>query len=121
MTRFIKLRRALLVSVSLAALLAGCSEYLDRRDTISLNGGNALATNQVTMMVDPWPRESANKNIAFNGDKMESAVNRYRTNRVIPPRGIGTSSTYGDSQQQNQGAAQNNTTPLGPTVNAPVK
>ena len=38
------------------AALAGCSEYLDRRDTISLNGGNSVATNEVTQMVDPWPR-----------------------------------------------------------------
>jgi len=56
-----------LALAALAVLLAGCSEYLDRRETISLNGGNALATNEVTMMVDPWPRDSADKNIAFNG------------------------------------------------------
>ena len=76
------------------AALAGCSEYLDRRETISLNGGNAVATNEVTQMVDPWPRDSANNNIAFNGEKMESAIERYRTNRVIPPQGIGTSANY---------------------------
>ncbi len=73
-------------TVALAALLAvlgGCSEYLDRRDTIALSGGNAVATNVVTQMVDPWPRASANRNIAFNGPRMESAFERYRTNRVI--------------------------------------
>ena len=57
-----------LALAALGVLLAGCSEYLDRRETISLNGGNALATNEVTMMVDPWPRYSANRNIAFNGE-----------------------------------------------------
>ena len=51
------------------AALAGCSEYLDRRETISLSGGNAVATNEVTQMVDPWPRDSANRNIAYNGDE----------------------------------------------------
>ena len=72
-------------SLALAAVLAmlgGCSEYLDRRDTIALSGGNAVATNKVTHMVDPWPRDSANRDIAFNGAKMETAIERYRTNKL---------------------------------------
>ena len=75
-------------------MLAGCSEYLDRRDTVALSGGDAVATNRVTQMIDPWPRASADRNIAFNGEKMQSAVERYRTGRVIQPRGIGTSGSY---------------------------
>ncbi|MEI9805979.1 MAG: hypothetical protein WDN48_18375 [Pseudolabrys sp.] len=66
-------------------------------------------------MVDPWPRHSADNNIAFNGDKMTSAFERYRTNTVIRPNGTGTSQTY--QQQSNQ-------TPVGPTVTsqpAPAK
>jgi hypothetical protein len=108
-----------LALTALLVALAGCSEYLDRRDTISLNGGNSVATNEVTQMVDPWPRSSADKNIAFNGEKMETAVNRYRTGRVIAPRGIGTSA---DSQPASNGPT--NTAPVGPTViqsAAPVK
>jgi hypothetical protein len=109
-------------SAALAAMiagLAGCSQYsqyADRRDTIALSAGNAVATNQVTQMVDPWPRASANKNIAFNGNRMESAVERYRTNRVYPPNGTGTSATY----QAPASNVQNNTTPVGPTVTAPA-
>ena len=111
-----------LLTLALAALLAalaGCSEYLDRRDTISLGGGDSVATDKVTQMVDTWPRDSADRNIAFNGAKLETAVERYRTNRVIPPRGIGTSASY--QQGSNN---QNNAAPLGPTVTqsaAPVK
>ena len=92
MRPFSKAMRTLALAAVLA-VLGGCSEYLDRRDSIARSGGNAVATNVVTQMVDPWPRASANRNIAFNGERMESAVERYRTNRVIPPRGIGTSST----------------------------
>ncbi len=91
-----------LALAALLAALAGCSEYLDRRDTISLNGGNSVATNKVTQMVDPWPRASANRNIAFNGAKMETAVERYRTNRVIPPQGIGTSASYAAGLEQSE-------------------
>ena len=105
-------------SLALAAalvMLAGCSEYLDRRDTIALSGGNAVATNKVTHMVDPWPRDSANRDIAFNGAKMETAIERYRTNKVIPPRGTGTSATYEAAP-----VAQNNTAPVGPSLTQPA-
>lgn len=115
MQPFSKTVRTLALAVVLAAL-GGCSEYLDRRDTITLNGGDSVATNQVTHMVDPWPRASANRNIAFNGEKMEHAVARYRTDRVIPPRGIGTSGSY---QDPGGGAAANapaTPAPVGPTV-----
>lgn len=110
--------RTLALAAFLSAL-CGCSEYLDRRDTISLGGGDSVATNKVSQMVDPWPRASADKNIAFNGAKMETAVERYRTNRVIAPQGIGTSGSY-----QQGSNSQNNTSPVGPTVTqaaAPVK
>ena len=106
-----------LALAGLLATLGGCSEYLDRRDTIALSAGNAVASDTVTHMVDPWPRSSANRNIAFNGPKMESAVERYRTNRVIPPRGIGTSGTYQDTQSSsNQGSAA----PVGPSATQPA-
>jgi hypothetical protein len=49
------------------------------------DAGDAKAINQVTMMVDPWPRHSANRNIAFNGERMQGAVERYRTHNVIRP------------------------------------
>jgi len=109
----------MLALAALLAALAGCSEYLDHRDTISLGGGDSVATNKVTQMVDPWPRDSANRNIAYNGPKMETAVERYRTNRVIPPQGIGTSASYQPSSNN-----QSNAGPVGPTAvqsAAPVK
>jgi hypothetical protein len=118
MQRSNNMLRALALATLLVAL-AGCSQYLDRRETISLGGGDSVATNKVTQMVDPWPRASADRNIAFSGAKMETAVERYRTNRVIAPQGVGTSGNY--QQGSNN---QNNATPVGPTVTqaaAPVK
>ena len=101
----------------LFAILGGCSEYLDRRDSIALSGGNAVEANVVTHTVDPWPPASANRNFAFNGDRMETAFTRYRTNRVIQPRGIDTSSSYSDSGNSNN---QNSAGPVAPTVTAPA-
>ncbi len=107
---------AALALAALFAALAGCSEYLDRRDTIAMSGGNAVATDQVTHMVDPWPRDSANRDIAYNGEKMQTAVERYRTNKVTPPQGIGTASSY------QAPAVQNNVAPVGQSITqAPVK
>jgi len=114
MPRFSKTLRAIALGATLAAL-AGCSEYLDRRDTIAVQGGNAVHGNMVVQMVDPWPRESANRTIAYNGVVMQSAVERYRTGRVIPPSGINTGTTY-----QSPTSQQNNTQPVGPTVTQPA-
>ncbi|MBX6327389.1 MAG: hypothetical protein IRY89_02315 [Pseudolabrys sp.] len=107
--------------LGLAGVVAGCSEYLDHRDTITLNGGNAVATNVVTQMVDPWPRASANRNIAFNGEVMEGAMLRYRTHRVIPPRGTSTSSSYKQEEGTSPGTDSGTVQPLGPTPSQQVK
>jgi hypothetical protein len=90
-----------LVMIAVCAALAGCSDlYTDRRDTVAASAGDALFSNQVTQMVDPWPRASADRNIAFDGQRMQAAVQRYRENRVIEPVSAMTSSSgYGQAPQ----------------------
>lgn len=82
--------------IAVCTALTGCSDiYYDRRDTIAFSGGDAVKTDEIAQMVDPWPRSSANRDIPFNGQKMQSAVERYRTNKVIPPvSGMTSSSGY---------------------------
>lgn len=84
----------LVTGAALAAiLLGGCSDlYYDHRDTVSLGAGDAVATNIATQTVDFWPVAAGRRNIVSDGQKMQSAVERYRTNKVTPPSGIGTSS-----------------------------
>jgi hypothetical protein len=96
----------------LGTLLAGCSDiYFDRRENIVPAAGDAIAINRAAQMVDPWSPASANKNIAFNGPKMQSAVERYRQNRVIPPASASTSSVaYQQQQAQTAGATASSTT-----------
>jgi len=78
--------RKLAAAVALAALLAGCSDiYYDRRDTIALGAGDDIAANAIGEVRDPWPANGGNTNIAFNGQKMQSAIERYRTDKVTPP------------------------------------
>jgi hypothetical protein len=97
-------------------LLAACSEYFDRREGISLNAGDALAADKVTMMVDPWPRVSADKNIRFNGERMQKAVARYRENKVIEPRGNGTSDAFEAQPGASPAPETAAPKPVGPSV-----
>jgi hypothetical protein len=90
----------------LTAVLAGCSDlYYDRRETIALGAKDAVATDQIEQMIDPWPRHSENRNIAFNGEKMQTAVQRYRTNKVVAPVNVTTSSAAYQAAQQSAAAA----------------
>ena len=95
--------------------------YLDRRDSIELSAGDANAHNIAVQMVDPWPRYAGNRNLAFNGQRMQAAVERYRNNQVIPPRGMSSSSVYAPPSNNNPGPPANNNSPVGPTVAGAVK
>jgi hypothetical protein len=96
--------------------LASCSEYLARRDTISVYGGDAVMGNRVVQMVDPWPPAAADRTIAYDGTVMTRAVRRYHEGRVIQPSLGGTSSAYQESQPNAQ--AQGNDLP---PANAPTQ
>ena len=89
----------------LSIALSGCSDiYLDRRDTISLVSGEAMAANQVAQTIDPWSPASAKKNFAYNGEKAATASERYRTGRVIQPAHTTTSSApFVQSQSASSG------------------
>jgi hypothetical protein len=76
---------AAVAAAAIGSMLGGCSDlYTDRRDTVSLSGGDAVAANRVAQMVDPWPPHSGNTNIAFNGERMQRTVECYRDDNVIP-------------------------------------
>jgi hypothetical protein len=88
-------RFAIVAALVVGGALSGCSDiYYDRRETISLGADDAVATNKVTQMIDPWPPQSGNRHIPGNGDRVAGAVERYRMNKVTAPVGNGTSNTY---------------------------
>jgi hypothetical protein len=81
-----RVARTIAAAVTLGTVLAGCSDlYYDRRDTIALSSGDAVAANEIAQTIDPWPPQSGNTHIATNGQRMQSAIERYRTNKVTPP------------------------------------
>ena len=83
--------RGAMLALATAPLLSGCV-YLDHRDTVSFAAGDAVATNKIIHMVDPWPPRAGDRNIAFDGERMVLAAERYRADKVKEPRGINTSS-----------------------------
>lgn len=38
-----------------AAVLSGCADYMNRRDTVALRSGNAAEANTAIHTVNPWP------------------------------------------------------------------
>lgn len=82
------------LAVLTLTVLAGCSDiYYDRRETIAFGGADALATSQAVQTIDPWPPKSADRYHTTEGAVVATAIQRYRTGRVIKPRGTGTSSS----------------------------
>jgi len=89
--------RGAILALAATTLLGACTDmYLDRRDTVSLAAGDAVAANKVTHMVDPWPIRAGDRNIAYDGERMAAAAERYRTDKVKNPVGTGTSSVKYD-------------------------
>ena len=107
MSQAANLRYLMLVALAgFGTLAAGCSDiYYDRRDTLSLAAGDAVATNIATHTIDVWPIEAGEQRIVTSGQKAQGAVERYRTNKVTPPVGTGTSSiSYQSAQPASQAA-----------------
>ena len=68
-------------------------------------------------MIDPWPRASAKRNIAYSGEKAATAAERYRTGKVIAPVNATTSSAaYAAAAAQAQSTANSQASPS-PTGN----
>src|SRR6266498_2055652 len=87
-------RIRLLFVVVGAVQAAACAQYLDRKETVAFSAGNAVNTNVVTHVIDPWPAHVGNTRIVSNGERMQKSVERYRRNRVTDP-GCAQSPTQG--------------------------
>ena len=115
---------AIVLAALLGVTLGACSEHFDRRDGITLHTGEAVAANRVAHMIDPWPRASAKRNIAYSGEKAATAAERYRTGKVIAPVNATTSSAaYAAAAAQAQSTAnsQASPSPNGNNSSSPAK
>lgn len=115
--------KAVAVVVVIASAVAGCAEiYYDRRETVGAGSGDAVASNKVSQMIDPWSAASANNRIAFNGQLMQSAQDRYNRGKVITPvLPTQASKDYQQAQQQAASSQSATSTSTSATPAAPVK
>ena len=94
------MRRANKLSVAavlLGAMLGGCSDlYWDRRETVAFYAGDAPASNIAIHTIDPWPPAASKRRLTANGELMQRAAERYRTNKTTPLRPLGTTSVKVD-------------------------
>jgi hypothetical protein len=115
--------KGIAVVVVIASAVAGCAEiYYDRRETVGSGSGDAIETNKVAQMIDPWSRASANNQIAFNGRLMQSAQDRYNRGKVYTPV-LPTQASKDYQQAQQQAASSQSATTQSTTATpaAPVK
>jgi hypothetical protein len=63
---------------------------------VSFQAGNAIESNKAVHVIDPWPPAAADRSLASDGQRMQRAVDRYRTNKTTPLQTTSTSSVgYG--------------------------
>ncbi|HMN38578.1 MAG TPA: hypothetical protein PKD49_12840 [Hyphomicrobium sp.] len=77
-----------LLAASACALLVGCDDYLERRDTITLGVGDASAVNKATQTINRWPSAARQDRWLSDGERARSAVSRYRSRTVTPPAAL---------------------------------
>jgi hypothetical protein len=73
------------------ALLPGC-QSLERRDTLALHSGDAIAWNKAVHTIDPWPAASSDTAIPVSGRRIARAIEIYEAGP--PPSGIGAPGAF---------------------------
>jgi hypothetical protein len=51
--------------------------YFQRSDTITMSAGDAKQVNAVTHTINPWPRNVADRRLAYDARRVGAAVTRY--------------------------------------------
>lgn len=57
---------------------SGCSDYLERRDTLALGSGDAVQRNIALQVIDPSPAHARQTEIYIDGSRAQRALERYR-------------------------------------------
>jgi hypothetical protein len=96
-------------------MLSACSQYsnryAERKDSIALSAGDAVASNAALQIPTPWPRYSNDTTIAMDGERIARAVARYREGEKQPVATVPESPLYGstfgsaNASSQESGAA----------------
>jgi hypothetical protein len=74
---FPKGNRTLLL-LTAVALVSGCADYMNHRDTITFGVGNAVEANKGIHIQDPFPRAAQNTRIPGDGKVIYRAIRTYQ-------------------------------------------
>ena len=78
-----KLINGIGLAIGLSIAAGGCQEYLDRRDTVSLGVGDAIAVNKAAQTIERFPEAANHTRWRSDGERARIGIERYRT-RTIP-------------------------------------
>ena len=69
-----------LAAVAAAVAVSGCvhDEYFERRDTITIGAGDAVARNRAVQTIHPRPRHAYRKRLLHDGTRINNAMESYR-------------------------------------------
>jgi hypothetical protein len=84
--------------VSTPVCYAFDDDYFSRRDTVTDDAGDAMATNSVTQTLDPWAPHSKNTEIKVDGKRARLGITRYQNNQSIDPKGLSGKKSAGGSK-----------------------
>lgn len=72
--------KALRMTCAVACLaVAGCSEYLDRREGIAPTAGDAVRTNIAIHAIDPWPARAASRSYSIGAERPVTRIRSFNT------------------------------------------
>ncbi len=98
-----------LVCLMLSACSQYANQYVERKDSIALSVGDAVASDAAVQIPTPWPRYSNETTIAIDGERIARAVARYRDGEKQPlattPETPLYGSTFGAANASSQGSA----------------
>lgn len=69
----------LFLALASTLLLAGCADYLNRYDSVTLAAGDAPKHNIMLQTVDPFNPASANTTITSDGVRAAAVIKKYQT------------------------------------------
>lgn len=95
------------LGVSVALLVAGCEDYLERRDTVTLGVGDSIAVNKATQTINRWPNAAREDRWLSDGERARIAEARYRRREVPNPKTLEKS---GDSGSDTEAAVKGGAT-----------
>jgi hypothetical protein len=95
-----------MVCLMLSACTQYWNQYVERKDSVTLGAGDAVATNATLQSPTPWPRYSNDTTIAMDGDRIARAVARYREGEKQPLATTPDTPLYGSSFGSANAASQ---------------